>query len=80
MRSKSTLIWLAIGGEEEVGSILLRQPADLVDLFLNFQAFQVVKLRLMALKGAVNVVLSPSVWLVLTLKKTKDKDYTIRGI
>ena len=65
------LICLAIGGEEEAGSILLRQPADLVDLFLDFQAFQVVKLRLMALKGAVNIVLPPPVWLIFTLQTEK---------
>lgn len=59
---------LTIGGQEEIGGILLWQPTDFVDLLLNFQAFQVVKLGLVALKGAVNIVLPPTVRLVLTLQ------------
>lgn len=59
---------LTIGGQEEISSILLRQPADFVDFLLNLQAFQVVKLGLVALKGAVNIVLPPTVRLVLTLQ------------
>lgn len=47
--------------------ILLRQPSNLVDLLLNLKTFQVVKLRLVALEGAVNIVLSSALWLILTL-------------
>jgi hypothetical protein len=61
--------WLTIGGEEEVGSVLLRQPSYLVDLLLDLQALQVVKLRLVALEGAVNIILPSPVGLVLTLKQ-----------
>lgn len=53
----------------EKGSILLRQPTDLVDLLLNFQAFQVIKFSLVALEGAVNIVLPSPLWLVLTLQR-----------
>ena len=49
-------------------SISLRQPSNLVDLLFNFKAFQVVELRLMALEGAVNIVLSTTLWLILALK------------
>lgn len=38
--------------------ILLRQPSDLVDLLFYLQTLQVVKVRLVALEGAVDVVLS----------------------
>ena len=41
---------LVICGEEVVGCILPPAPFDLVDLFLDFQGFQVVKLRLVRLK------------------------------
>ncbi len=33
-------------------------PADLVDLFLNLQTLEVVKLRLMTLKRAVHIVVT----------------------
>lgn len=49
---------LTIGGEEEVCGVLLRQPSDLIDLLLDLQTLKVVKLGLMALKGAVDIVLS----------------------
>lgn len=48
--------------------IFLGQPSNLVNLLLNFKAFKVVKLRLMTLEGAVNIVLSSTLWLVLALK------------
>lgn len=51
--------------------ILLRQPSNLVDLLLNLEAFQVVKLRLVALEGAVNVVLSTALRLILALNNDK---------
>lgn len=55
--------------------ILLRQPSNLVDLLLNLKTFQVVKLRLVALEGAVNIVLSAALKLILTLntKQIKQK-------
>jgi len=46
-----------IGGEQEMSGILLRQPSDLVDLLLYLQALQVVKVRLVALERAVDIVL-----------------------
>lgn len=56
-----------IGREEEVCSVLLRQPSDLIDLLLDLEALKVVELGLMALKGAVDVVLSLGEWLSLAL-------------
>lgn len=50
-------VFLTIGGEEEMCCILLWQPSDLVDFFFNFQTLQVVKVRLVALKRAVDIVL-----------------------
>lgn len=37
--------------------ILLWQPSDLVDFLFNLQTLQVVKVRLMALERAVDIVL-----------------------
>lgn len=54
-----------------MGSILLRQPSDLIDLLLNFQTLKVVELRLMALESAVDIVLSLGEWLKLALQKQK---------
>lgn len=48
---------LTIGGEEEMCCILLWQPSDLVDFLFNLQTLQVVKVRLMALERAVDIVL-----------------------
>lgn len=48
---------LTIGGEQEMCSILLWQPSDLVDLFLDLQTLQVVKVGLVALECAVDIVL-----------------------
>lgn len=56
-----------------MSSILLGQPSDLVDLLLNFKALQVVKLRFMALKSAVNIVFSTALRLILTLKKQQQQ-------
>lgn len=57
--------------------ILLWQPSDLVDLFFNLQTLQVVKVWLMALESAVDIVL-PRVhrfphllWFAFRLKCTK---------
>lgn len=49
---------LTVGGEEEVRGVLLRQPADLVDLLLDLQTLKVVELGLVALEGAVDIVLA----------------------
>lgn len=47
---------LTIGGEEEVGGVMRRQPANLIDFLLNLQTFQIIKLRLMTLKCTVNII------------------------
>ena len=60
---------LTVCRQQELCCILLRQPSDLVDLLLDLKAFQVVKLRLMALEGAVNIVFSSALRLILTLNK-----------
>jgi len=60
-----------IGGEEEVCGVLLRQPSDLIDLLLDLQTLKVVELGLMALKGAVHIVLSLGEWLSLALFQRK---------
>lgn len=59
-----------VGGEQEIGGVLLGQPSDLIDLLLDLQALQVIELRLVALEGAVDIVLSPAVGLVLALQGT----------
>lgn len=54
--------------------ILLREPFDLVDLLLDLQALQVVKLGLVALEGAVHIVLTLAVRRVLTLQGNPKVD------
>lgn len=58
---------LTVGGEEEVCGVLLRQPSDLIDFLLDLQTLKVVELGLMALEGAVDIVLSLGEWLTLAL-------------
>lgn len=53
--------------------VLLRQPSDLIDLLLDLQTLKVVELGLMALKGAVDIVLSLGEWLSLALWDRKRK-------
>lgn len=65
---------LTIGGQQRVGGVLLREPFDLVDFLLYLQAFQVVKLRLVALEGAVHIVLTLAVRCVLTLQGNPKAD------
>lgn len=66
---------LVIGGQHEVGGILARvQPADLVDLLLNLQTLQVVELRLVRLKGTVEVVLVGALSSALQKANTKGGD------
>lgn len=64
---------LTIGGKEEVCSVLLWQPSDLIDLLLDLQTLKVVKLRLVALKCAVDIVLSLGEWLSLALGREKKR-------
>lgn len=64
---------LTVGGEQEVGSILLRKPFDLVDLLLDLQTLQIVELRLVALECAVNIILPPTLRLTLTLRWKGEK-------
>lgn len=47
--------------------ILLREPFDLVNFFLYLQALEIVELRLVALEGTVDVVLTLAVRRILTL-------------
>lgn len=58
---------LTIGGKQEVCSVLLRQPSNLIDLLLNLQTLKIVEFGLMALKGAVDIVLSLGEGLSLAL-------------
>lgn len=62
-----------IGGEQEIRRVLLRQPSYLIDLLLNLQALQVIELWLVALEGAVDIVLSPAVGLVLALRRDREE-------
>lgn len=64
---------LTIGGEEEVCRVLLGQPSDLIDLLLNLQTLKVVELGLMALKSAVDIVLSLGEWFDLALWTEKEE-------
>lgn len=59
-----------------MGRILLGQPLDLVDFLFYFQALQIVKLRLVALEGAVNIVLTLAVRLIFTLQGKQDNQGT----
>lgn len=71
------LTQLTVSGEKEVCCILLGQPPYFVDLLLNLKTLQVVKLWLVALKCAVNVVLPSSLRLILTLDERQRKcDHT----
>lgn len=59
---------LTVGGQQRVGRVLLREPLDLVDLLLYLQALEIVELRLVALEGAVDVVLALAVGSIFTLQ------------
>lgn len=58
---------LTIGRQKKLCRIPLRQPSDFVNLLFNLKALQVVKLRLMALEGAVHIVFPSSLWPILFL-------------
>lgn len=60
--------------QEEVGGVALRQPADFVDLLLDLQALQVVELGLVALEGAVHVVLRSPPGPVLALNNHRGQN------
>lgn len=64
---------LTVGGQERVGGVLLREPLDLVDLLLYLQALEIVKLWLMALESAVDVVLALAVGRIFTLQGNPEK-------
>jgi len=51
-----------IGGEEEERRARLLHPADLVDFLFNFQTLQVVKLGFVALKCAIDIVVTSEHW------------------
>lgn len=53
--------------QEEVSCVALRQPPDFVDLLFDLQALQVVELGLVALEGAVHVVLRSTPGPILAL-------------
>lgn len=70
------MIWslsdtLTVCGQEKLRGVFLRQPADLVNLLLDLQTLQVVKLGLMALERAVNVVIAAALCLVLHTRATE---------
>ena len=62
-----------------MGWVLAPKPPDLVDLFFNFQALQVVKLRLVALERAVQVVLAFALANALALKRNIEFALLIRN-
>ena len=47
-----------IGSQQEEGGARLLDPADLVDFFLNLQTLEVVELWLVALEGAIDIVVT----------------------
>lgn len=67
---------LTIGWQQEVCGIFLGKPADLIDLLLNFQTLQIVKLGLVTLERAVDVILRTTLRDVLTLPKDKENRQT----
>lgn len=59
--------------------VLLRQPSDLIDLLLDLQTLKVVEFGLMALKGAVDIVLSLGERLGLALWVGRKRRSVRRG-
>lgn len=59
--------------------VLLRQPSDLIDLLLDLQTLKVVEFGLVALKGAVDIVLSLGEWLGLALWVRRKRRLVRRG-
>lgn len=64
---------LTVGGQQGVGGILLRKPLDFVDFLLYLQTLEIIELRLMALEGAVDVILALAVRRIFTLQENVDK-------
>lgn len=60
-------------------SVLLRQPSDLIDLLLDLQTLKVVEFGLMALKCAVDIVLSLGERLSLALWKEEGGKWEMQG-
>lgn len=58
-----------VGGEQEIGCILLWEPSYFIDLLFYLQTLQVIELWLVALESAVNIVFSPAVGLVFALQE-----------
>lgn len=63
-----------IRGQEELSRVPLRQPPDFVDLLFDLQALQVVELGLVALEGAVHVVLPPTPRPILVLDSRRGTE------
>lgn len=59
-------------------SVLLRQPSDLIDLLLDLQTLKVVKLGLMALESAVDIVFTLGEWLRFALWKEKECENKVK--
>ena len=55
-----------------MGSVLLGEPFDLVDFLLYLQALEIVELGLMALEGAVDIILALVVRSILALQGEPD--------
>lgn len=64
---------LTIGRQKKLCCIPLRQPSNFVNLLFNLKALQVVKLRLMALEGAVHIILPSRLWPILILNNDRGK-------
>lgn len=62
-----------------MGSVLLRQPSDLIDLLLDLETFKVVEFGLMALESAVDIVFTLGEWLRLALWKEKVCENAVKG-
>ena len=63
---------LTVGGQQGVGSVLLGEPFDLVDFLLYLQALEIVELGLVALEGAVDIILALVVRSILALQGEPD--------
>lgn len=58
LRQLPQLDLLVVGGQHKVGRILARiQPTNRVDLLLDLQTLEIVKLRLVTLEGRVQIIL-----------------------
>ena len=64
-----------------MGGILLREPLDLVDFLLYLQTLEIIELWLVALEGAVDVILALVVWRIFALQgnQTLSSGMGLRG-